>query len=97
MNNIQLLNKIAVEVATNKSQSHNGKIIRKNPNNTFDVKIDGSSTALRNLKSAISGETYYINDPVVVTYPTGNKQLAVIAGKSNFEVPDETIYEFEWE
>lgn len=96
MNNINILNNIAVDVAQRRSQQANGKIAGKNPNSTYDVLLDGSSHAMRNLKSMIQGETYYVDDPVVITFPAGNKQLAVIAGKSNYEVPDETIYEFEW-
>lgn len=93
---IRLLNVIrkAKGEAVSEFPIYNGKIVKVNSNNTYDVKVDGSYI-YRNVKGQ-DGTHYYKDDFVCIISPLKTTREFVIFGKTNMVVPEETIYEFEW-
>jgi len=85
---INLINKIILRKERNSIEQ--GRIIKCNPDNTYNVLITGSSGQLYKISPINDSSTSYsVGDNVLVGYAFESSAIPNILGKSSIEIPEE--------
>jgi len=91
MTTTELINLInTISLRDKKNSIEQGRIMRVNPDNTYNVLITGSSGQLYKISPLNDSTTIYnVGDNVLVGYAFENNAIPNILGKSALEIPEE--------